>query len=132
VVDCPDRKRWRELLWEMNQREDGIRKHYTIVIHDKTDLDRLRLAIALKNTILNNGNVAGTIFDNFLPGRMLAMQEIAPEWERILEASVARYFYIGELFYPAFFQAHERALKELDTALRKPEMAALVEGIKLP
>jgi hypothetical protein len=111
---------------------NGLQKHYTIVINDKTDLDRLRLAIALKNTILNNGNIAGTIFDNFLPGRMLAMQEIAPDWERVLEASVARYFAIGELFYPLFFDAHEKALRELDSALRKPEMQTLLEGIKLP
>lgn len=132
LVDCPDRETWRKLLWDQNQPVNGLQKHYTIVINDKTDLDRLRLAIALKNTILNNGNIAGTIFDNFLPGRMLAMQEIAPDWERILEASVARYFAIGELFYPLFFDAHEKALRELDSALRKPEMQTLLEGIKLP
>lgn len=132
LVDCPDREAWRKLLWDHNQPVGGLQKHYTIVINDKTDLDRLRLAIALKNTILNNGNTAGTIFDNFLPGRMLAMQEIAPDWERILEASVARYFSIGELFYPLFFEAHEKALRELDSALRKPEMQSLIEGIKLP
>ena len=132
LVDCPDRETWRKILWDNNQPVDGIQKHHTIVINDKTDLDRLRLAIALKNTILNNGGVAGTIFDNFLPGRMLAMQEIAPDWERILESSVARYFAIGELFYPLFFDAHEKALRDLDRALRKPEMQSLIEGIKLP
>ncbi len=132
LVDCPDRETWKKLLWDHNQSSEGGQKHYTIVINDQTDLDRLRLAISLKNTILNNGNVSGTIFDNFLPGRMLAMQEIAPDWERILEASVARYFYIGEFFYPAFFNAHEKALNDLDSALRRPEMQSLLEGIRLP
>ena len=132
LVDCPNREVWRKLLWEKNQPVDGVYKHYTMVIHDPSDLERLRLAIALKNTILNNGNVAGTIFDNFLPGRMLAMQEIAPEWERILDASAARYFFIGELFYPAFFEAHEKALRDVDVALRKPEIQPLLGGIKLP
>jgi general secretion pathway protein D len=90
------------------------------------------LAIALKYAILNNGVVAGTIFDNFLPGRMLAMQAIVPNWERILESSVALYFVIEELFDPLFFDAHEKALRDLDSTLRKAEMQSLVEGIKLP
>ncbi len=63
---------------------------------------------------------------------MLAMQQIAPDWERIFESSVARYFAIGVLFYPLFFEAHEKALSDLDRALRKPEMQHITEGIKLP
>lgn len=132
LVACADRDAWRKLLWDLNQPVNGVQEYYTIVIHDESDLERLKLAMALKNTILANGNVAGTIFDNFLPGRMLAMQEIAPEWERTLEASIGRYFFYGELFYPAFSAEHERAIGVLDQALRQPQMAPYVTGIRLP
>jgi general secretion pathway protein D len=132
VVPCADRAAWKKLLWDLNQPVDGEQQHYTIVLHDESDLESMKLAIALKNTILANGNEAGTIFDNFLPGRMLAMQEIAPDWERQLEANVARYFYWGELFYPAFADEHERAIEALDRAIRRPDMAKDLSGIALP
>ena len=132
VVDCPDRTAWRKLLWNLNQPVDGVQQHYTLVIQDASDLERLKLAIALKNTILANGNEASTVFDNFLPGKMLAMQAVSPEWGRMLEGTVARYFYYGELYYPAFTDAMERSFQELDIALRKPEMAKYLEGIVIP
>jgi general secretion pathway protein D len=132
MVDCANRDAWRHLLWELNQPVNGVQTHHTVVLHQPEDLDRLKLAVALKNTILNNGNEVGTVFDNFLPGRMLAMQEVAPEWERILEASVGRYFYFSELFYPAFFETLERSISSLDSRLRQPDMAPYIKGIQLP
>lgn len=132
VVDCADRTAWRKLLWEMNQPVDGVLTHHTIVIQDPSDLDRLKTAIALKNTVLNNGGEPGTRFDNFLPGRMVSLQDVTSNWERTLEATVARYFYFGELFYPAFAEAMEAAIVNLDAALRKPEMAKYLTGIVLP
>lgn len=132
VVDCADRQAWKQLLWDMNQPVDGQQKHYTIVLHDESDLERLKTAVALKNTILNNGNERGTVFDNFLPGRMVSMQQVSPEWERTMEGTIGRYFYFGELFYPAFADTLERYIRELDVALRLPEMAKYLNGISLP
>jgi general secretion pathway protein D len=132
VVDCVDRTAWRKLLWQENQPEGGVQTHYTLVIQDASDLERLKRAIALKNTILNNGGEPGTRFDNFLPGRMLAMQAVTPEWERVLEATVARYFFFGEFFLPAAVDAMEAAILQLDTALRKPGMTKYLDGMALP
>ncbi len=132
LVDCADRQAWKKLLWDMNQPEEGIQKSYTIVIHDESDLERLKTAIAVKNTILNNGNERGMVFDNFLPGRMVAMQAVSPEWERTLEGTIGRYFYFGEFFYPAFADAMEAAIQDLDATLRVPEMAKYLDGIVLP
>ncbi|MDO8300705.1 type II secretion system protein GspD [Lacisediminimonas sp.] len=132
VVDCADRQTWKQLLWDMNQPVDGDQKHYTIVIHDESDLERLKTAVALKNTILNNGNERGTVFDNFLPGRMVSMQQVSPDWERTMEGTIGRYFYFSELFYPAFADTLERSIRELDVALRLPEMAKYLNGINLP
>jgi general secretion pathway protein D len=132
LVDCPDRETWKKLLWEQNQPVDGVQQHYTMVIHEPSDLRRLKLAFSLKNAILANGNEAGTIFDNFLPGRMVAIQENPPHWERTLEATIARYFYFGEFFYPAFSQELERAIQALDRSLRQPAIAQYLTGIALP
>ena len=132
IVDCPDRDAWRKLLWQVNQPEGSVQNHYTIVIHDASDLERLKSAIALKNTILNNGGEPGTRFDNWLPGRMVAMQAVTPQWERTLEASVARYFYFDELYFPASVEAMEAAILQLDTALRKPDIVQYLNGMVLP
>jgi hypothetical protein len=132
LVDSPDRQSWKKLLWDMNQPVDGIQKYYTIVIQDASDFERLKTAVALKNTILNNGNEQGTVFDNFLPGRMIAMQAVSPNWERTLEGTVGRYFYFGELYYPAFADAMETAIVNLEATLRAPEMEKYLEGIPLP
>src|SRR6185436_8826723 len=85
LVDCPDRETWKKLLWELNHTSEAGLTRYTMLIHDPSDLERVKLAIAVKNTILANGNERAIVFDSFLPGKMLAMQEIAPDWERTLE-----------------------------------------------
>jgi general secretion pathway protein D len=131
LVDCPDRNAWRRLLWDMNQPVGSV-PQFTILIHEPGDLKRLQLAYATQNTILNNGGAAGMVFDRFLPGRMLHLQEVSPAWERVLLAPIAQYFFIGEYATMYFMQEHERAIAALDAHLRLRENAALVEGLALP
>ncbi len=131
VVDCANREDWRRILWEMNQ-PTGPVPQFTVLIQDASDLRRLQLAFATQNTILNNGGTAATVFDKWLPGRMLHLQEVSPKWERTLLAPIAQYFFIGEHFLRYFMQEHEQAITNLDRALRRPENKALVEGLTLP
>ena len=74
LIDCANREDWRRILWEMNQ-PTGPVPQFTVLIHDRSDLRRLQLAFATQNTILNNGGTAATVFDKWLPGRMLHLQE---------------------------------------------------------
>ena len=131
LVDCADRNQWRQLLWELNQPVGGSQR-FTILLYDQSDLKRLQTAVATQNTILNNGGVNAQVFDNWLPGRMLHLQEVSPTWERVLQGPVAQYFFIGEHYNMYFMREHEAAIQMLDKALRQPAMAALVEGIALP
>jgi general secretion pathway protein D len=131
LVDCPDRATWRRLLWDLNQTTGPI-PQFTILIHERDDLRRLQLAYATQNTILNNGGTASMLFDRFLPGRMLHLQEVSPNWERVLLPPIAQYFFIGEHGTMYFQREHERAIQTLDSALRQKENAALVEGLVLP
>ncbi len=131
LVDCADREEWRRLLWDMNQSTGAIPQH-TILIHEPDDLHLVQLAFVVQNTVLNNGGNAGMIFDKWLPGRMLNLQEVTPTWERAIMAPIAQYYFIGQYFTMYFMQEHERAIQALDKALRAPENATLVQGIALP
>jgi general secretion pathway protein D len=132
LVDCPDRDTWRRLLWEMSQPDALGVPRYTILINDPTDLRRLQLAYATNNTVLNNGGVAAQTFDHFLPGRMIHLQEVSPTWERVLNAQIAQYFFIGTHYYMYFVQEHEKAMRAIEQAMRAPELQPLLTGVRLP
>jgi hypothetical protein len=105
---------------------------FAILIKDRSDLRRLQLAYATQNTVLNNGGISGMTFDRWLVGRMIHLQEVSPTWERVLNAQIAQYFFIGEHFYMYFMQEHEKAMNTLDKALRSPDVQPLLAGVKLP
>lgn len=132
LVDCPDRDTWHKLLWDMNQNPPGGVPRFTILINDPSDLRRLQLAYATQNTVLNNGGGSAQIFDRWLVGRMLHLQEVRPNWERIMNGQIAQYFFIGQYYYMYFMYEHQKALQSLEAALRTPEIATLLEGTKLP
>jgi general secretion pathway protein D len=117
VVDCATREAWRKLLWDLNQPDDrGAR--YTILLQDPGDLRRLQLAVATHNTVIANGGERAMSLDFWLAGRMLNVQEVTPSWERILDADMARDYFIGEHYYAYFMQEHLRALESLDRVLQ--------------
>ena len=132
LVDCPDRDTWRQLLWDMSQPNALGIPRYTILINDPSDLRRLQLAYATQNTVLNNGGIPGMTFDRWLVGRMIHLQEVSPTWERVLNAQIAQYFFMGEHFYMYFMQEHEKAMRALEKALKAPDVLPLLEGVRLP
>ncbi len=131
VLACANRIEWSRLLWQLNQPQGDIAQH-TILIQGPEDLERLRLALAVKNTVFINGAERALLLNNWLPGRLLQLQASSLQWNRLLEASVARYFYIGEHAYSSFINLHETAQRDLATALKRPDIAPLVQHIELP
>ncbi len=132
LVDCPDRDHWRQLLWDMSQPDALGIPRFTILLKDPSDLHRLQLAYATNNTVLNNGGVAWQTFDHWLPGRMIHLQEVSPNWERVLNAQIAQYFFIGTHYYMYFVQEHEKAMRAIEQAMRSPDIQPLLAGIQLP
>ena len=135
LVDVANRAEWQQKLWDLNQPVGAgaaATPQFTILIHEPSDLRRLQLAIATQNTVLNNGGTPGMVFDRWLPGRMLHLQETSAKWERTLLAPIAQYFFIGEHYMKYFAAEHERAIANLDRTLRLPENKTLVEGLALP
>lgn len=135
LIDVANRNVWQQKLWDLNQPVGvgaAATPQFTILIHEPSDLRRLQLAIATQNTVLNNGGAPGMVFDRWLPGRMLHLQETSAKWERTLLAPIAQYFFIGEHYMKYFAAEHERAIASLDRSLRLPENKTLVEGLALP
>ncbi len=64
------------------------------------------------------------VFDKWLPGRTLHLQEVSPSWERVLLAPIAQYFFVGEHFTMYFMREHEAAMQALEGVLQKPGAAA--------
>jgi general secretion pathway protein D len=131
VLACANRIEWSRMLWQLNQPQGELAQH-TILIQGPEDLDRLRLAIATKNTIFINGSERALLLNNWLPGRLLQLQATSTHWNRLLEASVARYFYLGEHAYSSFINQYETAQRDLAIALKRPDIAPLVHHINLP
>jgi general secretion pathway protein D len=132
TVACRDREEWKRLMWELNHPGADGAPRYTILIHQPEDINGVKLAVALKNTILANGNEVNTVFDNFLPGRVLNLQEASPNWERVIEANVARNFFWDDFYIPAFNEELDRAINDLDRALRAPDVASGLDLSGLP
>lgn len=132
LVDVPDRAAWSRTLWDLSKPDASGVPRFAILLHQPSDIKRLQIAYATQNTVLNNGGNAGMIFDKWLVGRMVHLQEVSPNWERILNAQIAQYFFLGEHWYMYFMQEHQAALRSLEAALKSPEVAPLVEGMRLP
>src|SRR5687767_14011777 len=109
LVDCPDRHAWSRLLWDLTKPDATGVPRFAILLHDPSDIKRLQIAYATQNTVLNNGNNAAMVFDKWLVGRMVNLQEVSPNWERILNAQIAQYFFLGEHWYMYFMQEHQAA-----------------------
>lgn len=132
IIDCPDRKEWRRLLWEMNQPGPDGKSRHTILLADEEDLERLQVALLTRFVISVNGGRENDRLLNYLPGRVIQIPEIEPEQIHILGPETAFNFFASEHFYTAALRKIETALLDLDQALRTPEFEHLTEGVDLP
>lgn len=132
VYDCPDRKAWGRLLWDLNQPLEDGRKRFSIVLNDESDLTRLRRAIMLKKVIAANGGAEQVSLANFSVGKVLLMPETKEGQTHILDADVARLFFHTEHYYSAAIKEIEQSIADLDAALRTPEIRPLLDGAELP
>ena len=132
IVDCRDRAEWSRLVWDLSKPDAAGVPRFAIVLHEPSDIRRLQIAYATQNTVLNNGGAPGMIFDKWLVGRMVHLQEVSPNWQRILNAQIAQYFFLGEHWYMYFMQEHQAAMRSLEAALKSPEIQPLVSGARLP
>ncbi|MCK4872339.1 MAG: ATP-binding cassette domain-containing protein [Phycisphaerales bacterium] len=128
LVECPGRGAWGKLLWEMNQPTEDGRERYTILIHNESDLVRLRRALALKRIVTLNGGAPRLLLREFSVGKVLLMPELKDDQIHVIDADVAKYFFRTEHYYAAMIAEIEDRLTQLDTVLRhEPAPEAPVE-----
>lgn len=128
LVDCPDREAWGKLLWELNQPlPDGQQRH-TILIQNDSDIVRLRRALVLKRIAVLNGGIEEMRLRNFSVGKVLLMPELKKGQIHVLDADTAMFFFHTELYYAATLAEIEKQLKELDKALRHPDIRVLLDS----
>lgn len=126
LVDCPDRETWGKLLWELNQPlPDGQQRH-TILIQNDSDIVRLQRAMVLKKVASLNGGMEEMCLRNFCVGKVLLMPELKKGQIHVVDADTAMFFFHTEHYYAATLAEIESRLKDLDQALRRPEIRVLL------
>ncbi len=119
LVPCQSRAEWGQLLWRLNQPDDEGRPRSAILIHDASDLLRLRRSILLRKIVTLNGGSAQMTTRNFSLGKVLLMPEAKPEQTHVIDAEVARYFLETEHYYAAALQQIERVTEDLGNEMRR-------------
>ncbi len=118
LIDCPDTDTWGTLLWDLNQPATDGRQRYTILLHDESDLTRLRRALALKHIVTLNGGGQRLRLRDFSVGKVLLIPELKGDQIHVMDMDVARFFFHTEHYYAATIQEIQTRLHELDEALR--------------
>lgn len=127
LVDCPDRKKWGELLWDLNQPDNAGRERFTILLHQPDDVIRLKRAIMLKHLIQLNYNQQALALSNFSVGRLLRMPRVRGQKFYLIDEDIARCFFYTEQYYPALQREMARDLEALHAMLRTPEIRAYLD-----
>ncbi|MFP4166632.1 MAG: ABC transporter transmembrane domain-containing protein [Opitutales bacterium] len=115
VVDVPDRETYKNLFWELNQPTEEGRSRNTVLLHDEDDLQRLKRAIVLRNTVGLNAVKRTLTLENFSVGRFLLLPTRKSDKIDLVDAEVARLFFLTERYYDAL----RKRLRDASEALQK-------------
>ena len=128
LVDCPDFSTWVQLLWDMNKPDAQGRERHAILIRNKGDLERLKLAILMKKTIELNTERRILTLQNFTRGRLLMMPTVREKDVELIDAEVAKCFFCSELYYQSLQSELERDFAALRKAIKGTPYEALLNG----
>jgi general secretion pathway protein D len=125
ILDCPDKAAWRKLLWKLNQAGDGGTQRHTVLLRNSEDMERLKRAIVMKQTIeLNNPEDILTL-ESFSRGRLLSMPSLKKDDIELIDADVARCFFYSEHYYQALQHEIETDIKALQKEIGEDKLAGL-------
>jgi Flp pilus assembly secretin CpaC len=132
VVDCkPDRSDWSTVLHELN-RNTAETEFHTILLKDRSDFLKLSHAIALRRLIQINGGKSTVNFERLGVGRVLSLPEFGVKQNHLLEADVARYFYLSQHSLREFEDDFEAGMSAIDKTLRSGKFNDIVAPADLP
>ena len=113
------------LLWKLNQPTEGGAHRHTILLRSREDLDRLKLAIVMKQTIEMNDPEEILNLESFSRGRLLSMPSIKREDIELIDADVARCFFYSEHYYQALQKQIEKDIEALREEIGDDKLAGL-------
>ena len=123
ILDCADKSAWRKTLWELNQPTSKGTHRHSVLLRSRDDLERLKRAIVMKQTIeLNNPEDILTL-DSFNRGRLLSMPSIKKDDIELIDADVARCFFYSEHYYQALQHAIETDIEALRDEIGADKLA---------
>jgi len=126
IVDCADEAEWGRLLWQMNQPDEEGRQRYTILLRNVDDIQRLKRAILLKQTVELNASRTTLTLNNFSLGRLLLVPSLKKDKVHLVDEQAAKYFLMTEHYYPVLRNRMTRAIEDFQEALEDPEMQELL------
>ncbi|MFP6874849.1 MAG: hypothetical protein VCA55_15225 [Verrucomicrobiales bacterium] len=114
LLDCASKEEWTRELWEMNQSAEAGQERFTVLLHNKQDVTRLKYALLMKKTVELNTERIALSLRNFTRGRLLLMPRIKEKDIELIDGDVARAFFYSEMYY----QAQQVKMREDIDALR--------------
>ncbi|MGF1450335.1 MAG: type II secretion system protein GspD [Opitutales bacterium] len=129
----PDGDAWARRLWELNQPDEFGRERNTIILGHPSNITRLKRAIVLKQAVELNANRKSLTLDNFTHGRLLLLPNAEEQSDRnfLIDADVAKLFYLTELYYPALRRALRDDTRALVHSLEARGFGRFLENIEV-
>ncbi len=129
-INCPSDDVWTRRLWEMNQPDEKGRRRHTIILKDRDNLERLKQAIILKQTVDLNAGKEPLTLQNFQQGKLLLLPTVKKETIELIDGTVAKYFFYTEQYYPALQKEVRQAMDALEGKLKQPRFSEYKEPLQ--
>jgi hypothetical protein len=115
-------------LLELNELgPNGTYREYALVVDEPDDLERLKAAVALRETVKVNGSRRVLRLENFRVGRKLVvpqMQSARGKRMFLADRDVAEYFYKSDFYYSALQRTLEQGYNRLQELTGGPDVEA--------
>lgn len=99
LLPCKNREAYDQLLWQYNQPDEQGRERHTILLNSERDLQRVKQAVALRETIDLNGAADFLRLDKFSTGRLLLLPDQNDRQMDLISGRIARLFLATECYY---------------------------------
>ncbi|MGF1450490.1 MAG: type II secretion system protein GspD [Opitutales bacterium] len=117
VVDIDSREAYRELQWELNQPTEEGYPRSSVILRNEHDLQRLKNAVLLRQTIQLNGSGEELLLKEFNVGRLLMLPTRNEQEFDLIDREVARLDFFIDRYYDVLRHELSKAADALEASL---------------
>jgi len=117
VVQCGTNEEFDRLLWDLNQPDEQGRERGTILLHNERDMQRVKQAIVLRESIDLNGTGDTMTLANFTTGRQLLLPDRDESKVDLIGGRIAHLFLATDRYYDLLRDALSKDMDALRKAL---------------